>query len=63
MHRPLAEDCIVPEPDHVARAGDLDLQDFRAEIGQMAQPNRPADGYPQRNDSNAIERKRHFLAP
>src|SRR5919204_6170703 len=58
MGRPLTAHRAVPVAHHVA-ARRLDLDDLRAEVGQVAQPQRTADRHPQRDDAHTIERKHH----
>src|SRR5262249_27157634 len=56
VDRSLAAHGTVPVAHHVA-ARRLDLDDLRAEVGQVAQPQWTADRYPQRDDAHTIERK------
>src|SRR5262249_60169469 len=56
VHRPLAAHCTVPVAHHVATRR-LDLDDLRAEVGQVTHPQRTADRYPQRDNTDTVERK------
>jgi len=58
MGRALTAHRAVPVAHHVA-ARRLDLDDLRAEVGQVAEPQRTANRHPQRDDAHPIERKHH----
>src|SRR5207244_3447790 len=62
VHRSLAAHRAIPVTHHVA-ARWLDLDDLRAEVGQVAHPQRTADRHPQRDDADAVEWKRHVIPP